>query len=482
MALDQNIRFRNRNDSDLFNPEGLYDFVLPSRILVLSTDPLISDGEQFWYSINSITGAFWFKDNTGWIRLPFTFNTGGIPGITGIINEGGGAGQVFDQILGSTAFLRTFNSTTGKITISTTGQTINLGVNINKSDVGLAHVQDILSNLNSNTDPLPSNDNTQGYSIGSLWNNVSGAQSRFFVCKSNSIGAAIWTLVGPSAGGGALANIGTGQNIYVTGSSSPAQIRSLISSSNKVSILNTGNELNLGVTNLSKADVGLNNVVNILNNYTSTSNPTVTDASNLGYSIGSIWFNTSAPLVTMFVCRDATIGAAIWYQIGNTMGIFKDLASFGFSITSTTPISISNTFFPLQAPWIISPVNFTRPTSSGWAVTGNSPFFNITRLAPTTSLGGTNYYEVTYSFVVTAGGPPGSTELIMRWNRTGNCTVGNSNSTLVIPTTGTKGTLAGSFLVASFDPFAFSLFVEISSTAVVVPVSVQYAAFTITQI
>lgn len=46
------------------------------------------------------------------------------------------------------------------------------------------------NNLSATTDPTTSNDNTQGYSVGSFWINVS--LDRIYQCVDASTGAAIW--------------------------------------------------------------------------------------------------------------------------------------------------------------------------------------------------------------------------------------------------------------------------------------------------
>ncbi len=301
---------------------------------------------------------------------------------------------------------------------------------------------------------------------------------------------------------------------------------------NKIVLTSSSNNVSIGLGALNSSDVQLPLVQNILNNYSAVSDPTVNDDSTQNYSIGSFWWNVSTNPANLFFAQSVAVSSAVWVNInvsatgfltncsnlgligpfaglsgsianfrsfvstdnsvsivqaGNNInfgvpGIFKDLSSYGFSTTATTPILSSNTFAPLQAPWIISPSGYVRPLSVGWGITGTSPFFNITRLTPSSSLNGRNYYLVNYSFIVTASGVVGSPELTIRWNSTGNVTIGNSHSVVVIPTTGIKDTLNGSFLVSSNDIAAFSLFVEIQSTISLIAVTVEYATCTITQI
>lgn len=47
-----------------------------------------------------------------------------------------------------------------------------------------------------------------------------------------------------------------------------------------------------------------------LNNYEATAAPGVGDDSDDGYSVGSVWINTTAD--DAYICCDATVGAAVW--------------------------------------------------------------------------------------------------------------------------------------------------------------------------
>ena len=61
---------------------------------------------------------------------------------------------------------------------------------------------------------------------------------------------------------------------------------------------------------VTKAQVGLSNVENILNNYSATAAPTANDDSGSGYSVGSRWIDTTND--DDYVCLDASSGAAVW--------------------------------------------------------------------------------------------------------------------------------------------------------------------------
>lgn len=53
----------------------------------------------------------------------------------------------------------------------------------------------------------------------------------------------------------------------------------------------------------------------ILHNPAGLVPPAVTDDSTAGYSILSQWADISALPAVIYICRDATAGAAVWFQI-----------------------------------------------------------------------------------------------------------------------------------------------------------------------
>lgn len=53
-------------------------------------------------------------------------------------------------------------------------------------------------------------------------------------------------------------------------------------------------------------------------NLTAVAAPTVNDDTTAGYSIGSIWIDTATD--TVYVCADATAGAAVWKDLSTSGG------------------------------------------------------------------------------------------------------------------------------------------------------------------
>lgn len=77
------------------------------------------------------------------------------------------------------------------------------------------------------------------------------------------------------------------------------------------------------------------------NNMTARGNPTVSDDSSLGFSVGSVWFNTVSG--ALFVLTDATVGAAIW-EVVNSTGVLvqaqRTLTNAEVLALNGTPIKI----------------------------------------------------------------------------------------------------------------------------------------------
>jgi len=80
----------------------------------------------------------------------------------------------------------------------------------------------------------------------------------------------------------------------------------------------------------------------VFNNFTATSNPTVNDDVDAGYSVGSEWINTSTG--ELYRCVDASSGAAVWNAIfdGKTEGQFADLSLETIADADVIPFEDAN--------------------------------------------------------------------------------------------------------------------------------------------
>ena len=94
-----------------------------------------------------------------------------------------------------------------------------------KSQVGLANVENIKTNLSATVDPSQNDDGIDGYVVGSRWINT--VADREFVCLDAALGAAVWIETTQSGGGTALDTIElsdsatamNGRNYLLTGGS-----------------------------------------------------------------------------------------------------------------------------------------------------------------------------------------------------------------------------------------------------------------------
>lgn len=74
----------------------------------------------------------------------------------------------------------------------------------------------------------------------------------------------------------------------------------------------------------------------VRHNYSATSAPAITDDSDSGYGIGSIWVNVTAD--DAYICVDSTVGSAVWEQLDASSG----MTSFDVSGDTGTPQTITN--------------------------------------------------------------------------------------------------------------------------------------------
>ena len=152
---------------------------------------------------------------------------------------------------------------TGEICFVNDGQIYKMLISqINKDVVGLSNVLNIKNNPNATTDPTFTDDVSAGYSVGSYWINISS--KTIFICSDNTTVAAVWS----SISGGSM----TGAQIkalYEAESDTNAFTDAFLS---KLSNIEEGAEVNAvnsvagktGVVVLTKDDVGLDQIVNIL--------------------------------------------------------------------------------------------------------------------------------------------------------------------------------------------------------------------------
>lgn len=372
MSINQNIRFADGIGND-DNPYSLYEFIKPPRWVFNNVDPLPTSGENEWFYTNTVSSDHFIKTNNTW-TLVYNFATGApSPGLTNIQNDG--AVGFFKNIIGTTAHFKGISSLSGKLTFAQLVNDVDLGVNLNSTDVQLGNVQNIKSNFLAVVDPTNFNDSSpgQGYSIGSFWMNRSTNPSRLFICEVAIPTLAVWELIGGSGSGSidTVANVGTGVGIFRDITGTTANLKSLASSSGKIVYTANADVVNTGV-NLVPADVQLPLLINTKYVTNSASNPTVNDDASLGFQVGNLWSNYA--LGTLYLLRTNTVGAAIWDFIAPS-NLFTRNDNDYAKITQTD--ANSNTAFGATLTPVLLNIGFSPYTLLNflgtWS-TGNSGF------------------------------------------------------------------------------------------------------------
>jgi len=144
--------------------------------------------------------------------------------------------------------------------------------------------------------PTVTDDNTAGYAIGSIW--CDNVADNIYFCIDARTGAAVWLELVTNAerlklsGIEALADVTDATNVAAAGAVMDSDITPV-----EGIIRKTG----AGAYTAHKS------------NLASAVAPTVNDDDAAGYSVGSLWCDTTADIV--YVCIDASTGAAIWHQM-----------------------------------------------------------------------------------------------------------------------------------------------------------------------
>ena len=152
---------------------------------------------------------------------------------------------------------------------------------------------------------------------------------------------------------------------------------------------------------VTKTQVGLGNVQNVLCNLAATSAPTTGDDSGDGYDVGSIWVNLTTDII--YVCSDSSLGAAVWKNVTNS-GV--TLADIGLSNVLNTKHNYSATSAPTANDddgdgYSIGSVWVDTVDDESWICTDattTAAVWALTTLDETTvrSAGSTTQYKIPY--------------------------------------------------------------------------------------
>jgi hypothetical protein len=390
MSINQSIKFAN--SSDFNNPNGLYEFVKPPRWVFNTTDPIDTTGENEWFFTNITTGDHFIKTLGTWTFV-YNFSTGApSPGLTTLANDGVGV-QWFKSVIGTTAHLRTMASSTGKITFATLPNEIDLTVNINKNDVQLSNVQNILNNYTAVVDPNGGNDSSQGYSIGSIWINSAGIV-RLFIARSVGVGTAQWDLSANSNAITTIVNDGAGfGEIFINKIGTTAHLRRIASSSTNILSVND-TEISLNVANLTPSSVGLSLLENTKYVHRSNVNPTVNDDSSQNYAVGNLWANYA--LGTLYLATSVSVGSAVWVLIAPFASARNDN---DYTARTGASTNVQTSFSGVGVPQFLNvgAIAYQLVNQKGTWSSSNAGFGIVQNYGPPSNSISGNRYMITYT-------------------------------------------------------------------------------------
>jgi hypothetical protein len=136
------------------------------------------------------------------------------------------------------------------------------------------------------TVPTTTTDNSKGYKVTDIVQH--DATNNLYICTQSTPSAATWA---------SLTNI-PHSTLTEIGTNTHAQIDTHIANVNNPH-------------SVTKAQVGLSNVLNLLNNVSATTAPTTSDNSTIGYGNGSTWLNINNGYY--YVCTNASEGT--WFRV-----------------------------------------------------------------------------------------------------------------------------------------------------------------------
>lgn len=351
-SINQNVRFAANAGAN--NPLGIYDAYKPVRFVYEARAPTPTDGENEWVFIDTATGNMHIKENGVWV-LKYNIGGGSTPGGVMSASNVGGFEEVFKQLTGTNLEFRTLSSSDGSLFITQNADNIDLQV------------------------PAPIGFLASASSVGigvPVYKNQVADDIRFrSITGDSNIGVAIVgddvaiTLTNPPTITTA-SSVGSGTAVYSGIVGTDLRIKSLKSTTGKITFASTSTEVDLGV-GLTKADVGLNFVDNIRIGYETFSPPSSADAA-AGFVVGSLWSQVGAEQI-LYVCTDATVGAAVWSVVYDSATPFPIVYPKDYASQNVAPftLSISSVGPTLIAP----PAGFVALNARGsWSINQNNGF------------------------------------------------------------------------------------------------------------
>lgn len=203
-------------------------------------------------------------------------------------------------------------------------------------------------NTSATIAPTVNDDSGSGYSPGSLWVDVT--TDRASICLDASAGAAVWLRIDPEVKNNYTATSMPTPSDDSTGGYTPGSVWVDVTNDSAYLCVDAAAGSAIWCDMASRAA-----------NYAAVSDPTVNDDSGSGYTVGSPWVNTSTGNV--FLCTDASIGAAVWVELNPSKEGFRTYKVFARTIPNTSLLTVTSWVLASLPPsYIIGSTNFDGVT------------------------------------------------------------------------------------------------------------------------
>lgn len=250
-----------------------------------------------------------------------------------------------------------FSATQGQITSGTAGLAVLLGSTGTSACAGndsrlpaTTAGPFVKNNFSASAAPTATDDDSENYSIGSMWIDTAASPDEVYVCVDATTDAAVWERLNTAVSTAALyAELQTMliNTNSITVSTATSQVSFAVNRKTAALSANegligedaSGISVALATDNSRTAsraaasdDERLQKV-----NFSATTPPTVTDDAGSGYGVGSRWVDVSEDVE--YTCVDATTGTAVWngrknnYAATTAPGVTDDSAA-GYAVGS----------------------------------------------------------------------------------------------------------------------------------------------------
>jgi hypothetical protein len=205
----------------------------------------------------------------------------------------------------------------------------------NTDGAAVWHQIGALDKLDATAAPTASDDGTDGYSVGSIWIDVTNDTS--WICVDTTTSAAVWLRTGQVSEFAKTAAPTASDDSYQVGA---------------VWIDTTNDTAWICVDNTASTAVWLR--IGVLHKLDATAAPTDDDDSGDGYQVGSIWLDVTEDVA--YICLDNTSTAAVW----------RPITGVPLTAQASTPVTLTaessgRTYTNEGAS---AEINFTLPTAA----------------------------------------------------------------------------------------------------------------------